>query len=105
MKVLVTGGIGLSGAKLTAALSREHAIAGTCLSKVDNDCRFLDVTGRSQLYTILSGLRPDIVIHTAAISDSDFCESDKKETSKVHIMGTRNVAVNCEALNAKLLYI
>lgn len=88
-----------------AALPREHTIAGICLSRTDNDCRFSNVIGESQLHTVLSGLRPGAVIQGAVISDSDLCESDKKEASKIDVAGARNVAVSCEVVNAKLLYI
>jgi dTDP-4-dehydrorhamnose reductase len=105
MKILITGGTGFLGTKLMSLLSREHEVTGTCLTKRENDCLYLDITDENQVQTMFSELRPDVVIHTAAISDPDLCESEKQKAWQINVEGTQNVTTACRAINSRLVYI
>jgi len=105
MKILITGGTGFLGAKLMAILSKEHEVTGTCLTKRGKNCIHLDVTNENQVSSILTQLRPDVVIHTVAISDPDLCESAMGKAWRINVKGTRNIASVCKAIGCKLVYI
>ena len=72
MKILITGGSGLLGQYLNLYLSKEHNILTLYHSNVGNckDYNFLkvDICDYNAVLNTFSNFRPDIVIHTAAIS-------------------------------------
>jgi len=46
---------------------------------------------------------PDVVVHTAAFTNVDRCELDRKKAYQINVEGTRNVALG--ARNSKVVYI
>lgn len=105
MKTLVTGASGFLGAKLMSVLDREHEVVGTYMTKEKRDCIYLDVTNGDHVYATINNLKPDITIHTAAISAPDLCESDREKAWKLNVEGTRNIASACKRSDSKLVYI
>jgi dTDP-4-dehydrorhamnose reductase len=50
-------------------------------------------------------LDPNVVINTAAFHVTDECERNPDTSFKVNALGARNVAVACQELNAKVVFI
>ncbi len=48
---------------------------------------------------------PQIVVHTAAYTDVDGCESNVRDAYRVNAIGTRNIALACRKIGAAMLYI
>lgn len=61
----------------------------------------VDIGGESSVRKILNDVQPDIIIHTAALTNLQLCENDKSQAQRVHIHLTRALA---EA-HAKFIYI
>ena len=40
---------------------------------------------------MFSEINPDVVVHSAAITDVNYCENHKEESHKVNVDGTKNV--------------
>lgn len=83
MKVLITGGSGYLGQFLIVALSKQHHVAYTYLSKALDPNRCSSATGfRVNLATgeglpeAVLGFQPDAVINCAAVSQPAACEQD-----------------------------
>jgi len=53
----------------------------------------------------IGDFEPDLVIHTAAMTDVDGCELNPEAAHKVNALGTRNVALACQRCDAPILYI
>ncbi len=108
-KVLVTGGSGLLGGKLipllqdnckTFATYNKHPI------KLKNCESFnLDITNRKDTEQLITKLSPDVIIHTVALTNVDYCEANKKEAWNVNVEGTRNIVEASREVNSKLIYI
>ncbi|MCX5666734.1 MAG: dTDP-4-dehydrorhamnose reductase [Candidatus Omnitrophica bacterium] len=64
-----------------------------------------DVTNKREILQVVKNMRPDIVIHTAAMTDVDGCEVDQKKAYKINAEGARNVALACKAVDAALIYL
>ena len=47
---------------------------------------------------------PDILIHTAAISDVGACEQNPEHSELVNVDGVRNLAVICQKIGARFLF-
>lgn len=105
-RVLVTGGSGLLGSKLVSLARNDHEVVPTHHTRsLFPDSIKMDVTDRKSVFESILRLRPDIVIHTAAQTNVDRCEIDRKEAWRVNAEGTRNVAEACARVGAKIIYV
>lgn len=91
MKFVVTGAAGLFGNGLTQVLREGHDVAG--ITRADGD-----ITDSSRMRELLSQLRPDVVVHAAAIPDIDECELHPKKAFRVNAEATRDLARIAEEL-------
>src|SRR5712692_7251901 len=96
MRIVITGANGQLGAALQQALARHQLIA--------LDHRTLDV-GAAHAADALVALFPEVVVHTAALTDVDGCERSPEEAYRVNALGAKHVAQACAALNAALVYV
>ncbi len=65
----------------------------------------LDICDFARARQVLTDVRPDVVINTAAFHRVDDCEVERDKAFRVNAMGTRNVAVACQELGAKLVHL
>ncbi|MGN0422249.1 MAG: dTDP-4-dehydrorhamnose reductase [Lachnospiraceae bacterium] len=99
MKVLVTGVKGQLGYDVVNELEkRGHTAVGT---DVDN----MDITNPELVEKTLNEVRPDAVIHCAAYTAVDAAEDNVELCRKINAEGTKNIAVVCEKLDIKMMYI
>jgi dTDP-4-dehydrorhamnose reductase len=110
--ILITGSNGLVGRELIRAFDKlpEYTVIATSLSPdkiLMPDVAFhqLDITNRQSVAQLFNDLLPNLVIHSAAVSAPDTCETDKELCNHVNIEGTQNVADACKAIGAKMLFI
>ncbi|MDI6800255.1 MAG: dTDP-4-dehydrorhamnose reductase [Actinomycetota bacterium] len=96
MKILITGASGMLGADLVKVLSASAQVKG--LSKSE-----LDVTDASAVKAALGGY--DLVVHAAAYTDVDGCESNEERAFLVNGEGTKNVAIACKERGVPMVYI
>ena len=88
------------GSDLIKVLSQKKEYNLTGATRSD-----FDITDYSQTLQFLKDKRPDIVIHAAAYTKVDDCESHSETAYKVNEAGTKNVASGCKDINAKLICI
>lgn len=105
-KVLITGASGLLGGKLVNVLSKLYEVIPTHHTEAlhPNSIR-MNISDRDEVFNVLSQLHPDTVIHTAAETNVDKCETNKEWAWNVNAAGTRNIAEACSKIGAKLVYI
>jgi dTDP-4-dehydrorhamnose reductase len=65
----------------------------------------LDITYGKSVQAVLSLCRPDVVIHLAAISRPNDCETDRELSYKVNVEASERIARICKALRIRLVYI
>jgi dTDP-4-dehydrorhamnose reductase len=97
MRVLITGGAGQLGRALTLALAGHDVSA---LSRSE-----LDVTDAAAVRAYFSAVRPDAVVHCAALTDTTACERDWPLAHRVNAEGTQHVADRAAASGARLAFI
>lgn len=109
MKILITGISGLLGAELAKTLCKNHEVAGLTKSSAfqyENIHNYnADICDRGAIYILITKINPDLVVHTAAISDVDKCEKEPELAYRVNALGTRNIALACQRFDTILLYI
>ncbi|CAN1498086.1 RfbD dTDP-4-dehydrorhamnose reductase [Spirosomataceae bacterium] len=84
-KILVTGSNGLLGQKLIEKLSKTDNIEVIATARGENRLPFaenykfvsLDITKKKEVETVFDSEKPDVVIHTAAMTNVDQCETEK----------------------------
>lgn len=99
MKILVTGESGQLGHDVCREL-RRRGIEHRGLSSKE-----LDIRDGAAVQRMLEEYRPDAVIHCAAYTQVDRAEEEPEQCFAVNALGTRNIALACGAVGAKLLYI
>jgi dTDP-4-dehydrorhamnose reductase len=112
-RVLITGGNGLLGTKVVAQLLRDGSdeVISTsrepCANAYLGEFRFvrLDITDEPRVREVLEEARPDVVIHTAAMTDVDGCETKRDEAWAINVEGTEHVARACERTGARLVHL
>jgi dTDP-4-dehydrorhamnose reductase len=108
-KILIVGGSGYLGSnlKVFAQKSDEYEVYSTHSSEhgLSPQCVPLDITDEPSVDHVLGKLKPDIVIHTAALTDSNYCAAHQQEAWNVNVVGTQNIVKSVSRIDARLIYI
>ena len=99
VKVLITGAAGQLGTDL--ALSANHA----GLEVVGTTHADLDITDKEQVAQKIASVLPEAIIHAAAWTAVDACESDPQKAIAVNRDGTANIVSAARAAGARVIYI
>ncbi|HDN83556.1 MAG TPA: dTDP-4-dehydrorhamnose reductase [Candidatus Altiarchaeales archaeon] len=108
MKIFVTGGSGLLGSKITEiAPERGYDVySGYCRHKPEfGKAVKLDLTDADSIVRAINDVEPDVIIHTAALTDVDRCEVDKDLAYKINVEGTKIIAEVARKFDSFLIYI
>ncbi len=112
MKILITGANGLLGQKLIELLLRkgEEVIAtarGDNRFPNENDTIYesLDVTDGEAVMIAVSKHKPDAIIHTAAMTNVDECETEKEKCTLLNVTAVQYLVDAAAANNAFLLHL
>ncbi|MCB2306524.1 NAD(P)-dependent oxidoreductase [Clostridium estertheticum] len=98
MNILITGANGNIGTYLCNVLSKSHIVYG--LDKTE-----LNIVDKISTEKTLNLLKPDAVIHTAAITNKYICEYNETLAYDVNTVGTLNIANCCNDLNIPIVYL
>ena len=98
MRVLLTGGNGMLGRTLVRELGREFEVIATNLPEAD-------ITDEVSLDVIFGQHAPDAVIHCAAMTAVDRCETERDLAFRLNARGTANVAALCNRRGIRLVAI
>ena len=97
-KILISGGSGNLASEIVKA-NKEHKILS--LSKKE-----LNVCSKNKILSWLKKFKPDVFIHTAALTRPMVKHINHPNTSiETNIIGTSNVVLACIELNIKVIYI
>ena len=110
-RVLITGGTGLLGVALqkTAPANVEGFTSyftkrSSPLALPFNMHR-AHISNMKQMQDIFEWVKPDAVIHTAAIGSVDYAEKNKDITREVNVDGTKVVTSLCNKFKSRLIFI
>ena len=99
VRVLITGSAGQLGTDLVAG-AKDAGLDVIATSHAD-----LDITDRNLVSQKIVGSAPDAIIHAAAWTAVDACESDTKKAMAINSDGTANVVSAARQVGARVIYI
>jgi dTDP-4-dehydrorhamnose reductase len=100
-RLLITGIYGLLGQNLTRALHSEYEIIGVDIvpQAIDlngvKDYIVLDITLKDRLIDFFKTYKPDIIINTAALTNVDLCEKERKQAENVNYRAVELLLETC----------
>ncbi|MFN7147871.1 MAG: dTDP-4-dehydrorhamnose reductase [Microthrixaceae bacterium] len=100
MRILATGANGQLGTDLMALLGSadHHEVLG--LDLPDHD-----LTDRDHVLAVITSWRPDAIIHGAAMTAVDLCETEVELAHRVNCLATRFVADGARRVGAHVVYV
>jgi dTDP-4-dehydrorhamnose reductase len=98
MKVAITGAAGLFGQGLVAAFSTRHEVFPLTHAEAD-------ITRAETVLAAVERIRPNLIVHSAAIPDPDICEAEPARAFLVNYQGTRNVVEAARQVGAGVAHI
>ena len=97
-RILITGGKGMLATEITTILANNFIIINPDKSK-------LDITNKEKVQNIIDSFKPNYVIHTAALTNVDFCEDAPELARQTNELATETLAFYTEKIKAKFIYI
>ncbi|GAB2613142.1 SDR family oxidoreductase [Belliella aquatica] len=112
--ILITGANGLLGQKLVQQILDEGQFevipTGIGESRLPTSLKAakwisLDITDRDDVLQVFEKTRPDFVINTAAMTNVDICEKEKKACEILNIHAVMNLIQAAEKFNSHLVHL
>jgi len=100
--IIITGGNGFIGLHLIKKLVKLNFNVFNI--DIKNKRKPLDITDFEEMRKIFKTIRPDVVIHLAAIASVPYCEKNIEKAYRVNVMGTLNIAKLAEKYGAKIIF-
>ncbi|MEQ9374484.1 MAG: SDR family oxidoreductase [Imperialibacter sp.] len=111
MSILITGANGLLGQKLVVLLKEkgeDFLATGRGASRIPLEgvrYQSMDITNAAETLKVITTEKPEVVIHTAAMTNVDQCETDKEGCWLQNVTAVENIVKACEASGAFLLHL
>ncbi|MBA9076877.1 SDR family oxidoreductase [Rufibacter quisquiliarum] len=112
--ILITGSNGLLGQKLVDLLHAEPTVKLIASSRGQNKLAqiypqvafaAMDVTNAGQVEQVIAETQPTHLIHTAAMTNVDDCESQREECWKQNVDAVENLVKACEKHGVHLIHV
>jgi dTDP-4-dehydrorhamnose reductase len=100
VKYLVTGSRGQVGQSLEQEIS-ENQFVGLDLSESDIEADISEM----EVVEKIKETNPDVIIHSAAITDLDKAENNSELAEGVNVVGTKNIVKAAKETSAHIIYI
>jgi dTDP-4-dehydrorhamnose reductase len=113
MRILITGSNGLLGQKLVAALRDDSAVQLIATSRgadrtplaLGERYRSMDITAQAEVDAVFDAVEPDVVVHTAAMTNVDACELDPAACRLQNVTATENLVRASKRLGSHFIHL
>ena len=112
-KILITGSNGLLGQKLVELLHKSAKNQVIATARGENRLPFtdgyeyksMDITNREQVQDVIDKVKPNVIIHTAAMTNVDQCESEKDTCWQQNVSSVEYLVEACKKNDCFLLHV
>lgn len=112
-KILITGANGLLGQKLVELLAFQNTVQILATGKGEArfvttkkvDYRPMDITNPDEIYKVCADFQPDTIIHTAAMTQVDDCESAREECWQMNVKAIEYLIAVCQKQDIFLVHL
>ncbi len=106
MRVLITGCGGMLGSAIYKVFASNYEnVLATDIDLNEEWLEYLDVRDVRMCEKIFEEFRPSLVIHLAALTDLEYCETHQEECWKTNALGTENIALLSKKFDVTMVYI
>ena len=108
MKFLVTGSAGLIGSQIVKDLVQQNHTVFSCYhdqKPLQGIPIHLDLSDKKQIIQTLQETKPDRIIHLAAMTSVDLCETEKERATMINTKSTETLAREAAKQNTFFLYV
>ncbi len=108
MKFLVTGSAGLIGSQVVKDLAKQNHTVYSCYhddKPINGIPILLDLTDQDKIIQILQETKPDRIIHLAAMTNVDLCETEKELAIQINVKATEILAKQAAKQNSFFVYV
>ena len=110
---MVTGSNGLLGQKLIHQLANRTDVELLATARGTNRLRMqegyafasLDVTNEQEVMNLCKQWQPEVIIHTAAMTQVDDCEDQQEACWQLNVLAVDHLVRACAAINAHLVHL
>jgi len=99
MKLFLTGASGILGTDIAAEFKKNN------WEVLGFNSKEIDITNFEDVRSKVGSFKPDVIIHSAAMTNVDLCEDDKKAAFLANVIGSHNLSLAANANNCKIVYI
>jgi dTDP-4-dehydrorhamnose reductase len=106
-KVLIIGENSLIGSTLSNYAKNTFDLYHTyynITTKNKNSIQIDIVKETQKILDYIKKIKPDLVIHTVAYANVDFCEKNNADANFLHVTVTEKIAQTCNSIGSKILY-
>jgi len=109
--LFITGASGFIGGHLMQkAATLFKKVVGTCNTNHTHKSSLgnyivLNITDKKEVESAIQLVKPDIILHCAAISNAEFCAKNKNIAQNINVEGTRYVAESAKKCGAHMIYV
>jgi len=107
MKFLVTGAAGLVGSQVVKDLLKQNHTVYSCYhddKPSHGNLIHLDLTDQNKIIQTLKEIKPDRIIHLAAMTNVNLCETEKELATLLNVKSTETIAKQAAKQNIFFLY-
>lgn len=109
LKLFITGISGLLGLNFALQCQKQFTVSGAYFKHPVsipgvNTIR-LDLTSPAAVERAVGDIQPDIIVHTAALTDVDECEANSDLAHRLNVAAARNVAAAASTFGLRLVHI
>jgi len=111
--ILVTGSNGLLGQKITSRLLSDKQFHLVATAKGMN--RFplkegytyaeMDILDPARVLSVIEQYKPDAIIHTAAMTNADTCETEKEQAYQLNVEAVKTMLSLCEKYHIQFVHL